>query len=303
MSGESGATTLKILLVEDNPGDARLVIELLRDGPGLAPDVRHVTTIAAAGESLADESYDVVLLDLSLPDGNGITTVRRIRTFAPHVPVVVLSGLGDEESAIAAVSEGAQDYLLKSELDDVRLVRSLRYAVRRHERLHRIAYFDSLTDLPNRDLFRDRATQALGRAQRNDEKGALLFIDLDSFKRINDTFGHDAGDMVLRAAADRIRAALRASDIAARHGGDEFTVLLPSIACYDDANLVAQKLLHSIGAPLTIAGDDVMLGASIGIALYPLNGSDFDALAAHADAAMYHAKRHGRKRIGAVYAA
>ena len=303
MSGEPGATALNILLVEDNPGDARLVIELLRDCPVPAVEVHHVTTIAAAGESLAGESYDVVLLDLSLPDGEGITTVRRTRAFAPHVPVVVLSGLGDEEAAIAAVSEGAQDYLLKSELDDVRLVRSLRYAIRRHERLHRIAYFDSLTGLPNRDLFRDRATQALGRAQRYDQKAALLFIDLDGFKRVNDTFGHDAGDMVLCAAADRIRAALRASDIAARHGGDEFTVLLPAIASYDDANLVAQKLLLSIGAPLAIDGDDISLGASIGIALFPQNGSDIDALGAHADAAMYHAKRHGRNRIGAVYAA
>lgn len=285
---------LKILLVEDNLAEARLVIELFRDCSAVLADVRHVPSIAEACDVLADDAFDVVLLDLSLPDGCGVATVRRIRATALHVPIVVLSGDGDEAAATAAVAEGAQDYLVKSQIDDAGLLRAIRHAIGRHELMQRVAYFDMLTGLPNRALFRDGLTQALARSQRYAEKMALLFIDLDGFKRINDVYGHETGDAVLRAVAGRIRESLRASDVAARYGGDEFTVMLPFIDSDEDGAFVAEKLRRCIAAPLKIDGRDVSVGASIGVALFPEDGRDADTLTLHADDAMYRAKRRGK---------
>jgi diguanylate cyclase (GGDEF)-like protein len=160
--------------------------------------------------------------------------------------------------------------------------------------MQRVAYFDMLTGLPNRALFRDGLTQALARSQRYAEKMALLFIDLDGFKRINDVYGHETGDAVLRAVAGRIRESLRASDVAARYGGDEFTVMLPFIDSDEDGAFVAEKLRRCIAAPLKIDGRDVSVGASIGVALFPEDGRDADTLTLHADDAMYRAKRRGK---------
>jgi diguanylate cyclase (GGDEF)-like protein len=285
---------LKILLVEDNLAEARLVIELFRDCTAVLADVRHVPTIAEACDVLADDTFDVVLLDLSLPDGYGVATVRRVRATALHIPIVVLSGDGDEAAATAAVAEGAQDYLVKSQIDDAGLLRAIRHAIGRHELMQRVAYFDMLTGLPNRAHFRDGLTQALARSQRYAEKMALLFIDLDGFKRINDVYGHETGDAVLRAVAGRIRESLRASDVAARYGGDEFTVMLPFIDSDEDGAFVAEKLRKCISAPLEIDGKDVSVGASIGVALFPEDGRDADTLTLHADDAMYRAKRRGK---------
>ncbi|HEY0382363.1 MAG TPA: GGDEF domain-containing response regulator [Candidatus Elarobacter sp.] len=290
-------TTLRILLVENNPADARLVIELFRASPSLAADVRHVTRVADAFRALAEDSYDVVLVDLSLPDGFGVATLPRIRANAPHVPIVVLSGLEDDDAAIAAVHEGAQDYLVKSQIDDAGLLRAVRHAIGRHERMHRIAYFDSLTGLPNRALFRDRLTQELTRSARYGDKAALLFIDLDGLKRVNDAYGHESGDAVLALAGRRIRQGIRSSDIAARHGGDEYTVLLARLARFEDAALVAEKLRRRVSEPHHIGENDLTVGASIGVAVFPLNGTDPEQLMQQADNAMYRAKRHGRNQV------
>lgn len=288
---------LKILLVEDDIADARLIVELFRDCTAVVADVRHVTTVADACAALADEAFDAVLLDRSLPDGFGIATVRRVRATAPHVPIVVLSGQDDEAAALAAVTEGAQDYLVKSQIDDAGLLRAIRHAVGRHELMHRIASYDPLTGLPNRALFRDGLVQALSRAQRYAEKIALLLIDLDGFKRVNDRYGHETGDFVLRTAAGRIRESLRASDVSARYGGDEFAVMLPFIDSDEDAAFVAEKLRDRISAPLDIDGKDVTVGASIGIALFPEDGRDADTLTLHAVDAMYRAKRRRTSAI------
>jgi diguanylate cyclase (GGDEF)-like protein len=281
---------LKILLVEADAHDARLVVELFRSCTSVVADVRHAATVAGACAALADEAFDVVLLDLSLPDGSGVATVRRVRATAPHVPIIVLSGQGDDAAAMAAVAEGAQDSLVTSQLDDAGLLRAIRHAIGRHELMHRSAYCDPLTGLPNRALFRDGLVQALARAQRYAEKMALLLIDLDGFKRISDLYGHETGDAVLRTAAGRIRESLRASDVAARYGGDEFTVMLPFIESDGDAAFVAAKLRGRIAAPLDVGGNDVTVGASIGIALFPEDGRDADTLMLYADDALYRAK-------------
>ena len=163
------------------------------------------------------------------------------------------------------------------------------------ERIQRVAHHDSLTGLPNRLLFVDRLQQAISFAKRDARQFALLYLDLDKFKPVNDSLGHAAGDEMLRAVADRIRGQVRESDTVARVGGDEFTVILPDIAKRDEAEIVARKIIAALGAPFRIGQNacSVEIGSSIGIAIYPADGRDTDTLVSSADAAMYSAKQAG----------
>ncbi|MEK7436917.1 MAG: diguanylate cyclase [Pseudomonadota bacterium] len=163
------------------------------------------------------------------------------------------------------------------------------------ERIQRVAHHDSLTGLPNRLLFNDRLNQAIRLAKRDSRRFALLFLDLDKFKPVNDTLGHGAGDALLQSVAERIRHQVRESDTVARVGGDEFTVILPDIARREEAATVAGKIIAALGAPFQLGAwwPDVEIGTSIGIALYPADGGDADALVKAADAAMYSAKQAG----------
>jgi diguanylate cyclase (GGDEF)-like protein len=160
--------------------------------------------------------------------------------------------------------------------------------------LEHLAQHDPLTDLPNRALFDDRMTVALAAARREHTRLALLFIDLDRFKPINDQLGHAAGDQVLKGVADRIHQHIRESDTAARVGGDEFVVLLRNLHAPDDASHVAQKIRQAVDQPFSIDGQTVSVSASIGIALYPEDGTDVMTLSKHADHAMYQEKEKAR---------
>lgn len=161
------------------------------------------------------------------------------------------------------------------------------------ERIRRVAHHDSLTDLPNRILFNDRLVQSLSLAKRDAGQVALLYIDLDKFKQVNDRLGHGAGDELLKMVATRIRGQVRESDTVARVGGDEFTIILPDIAARDVAEAVAEKVRSAIAAPFPLsgAGTSVEVGASIGIAVYPGDAPDAEALIKAADAAMYRTKQ------------
>ena len=288
---------LKLLLVEDNPSVAQLVIEVVREEEPDAVEVVHVSRLADALAALEGDDFDAILLCLSLPDAFGLETVQRIRANSPHVPIVVLSGT-DERIAIDAVREGAQDFVRKTDVAGAGLIGSVRYAIGRHARMHRIAFFDTLTHLPNRMLFRDRATQAILQARRCGDVFAVLFLDLDDFASVNDVLGHEAGDVVLQGVARRMRGVLRSADIAARYGGDEFAVLLGSLRRPDEAGLVAIKLRAAVAQPQTIGGNEVVVGASIGIASFPRDGEDVDALVQYADQAMYAEKQRGKTWLG-----
>lgn len=169
-------------------------------------------------------------------------------------------------------------------------------------RLRQLAYHDALTGLPNREMFRQRFEQALGWADRNQRLVALLFIDLDGFKQINDTLGHDVGDQLLQAVARRLTGCLRSSDVVARLGGDEFTVLLPAIPTAQDASRVAEKILATLSQSFMFSDREVAVTASVGISIYPLHSQDADELMKQADIAMYQSKEAGKNcyAVGAL---
>ena len=178
---------------------------------------------------------------------------------------------------------------------------------RAEERIRQLAFIDSLTQLPNRELFKDRLSAALHLAKRHGRRAGLLFLDLDNFKRINDTLGHSVGDLLLQATAERLKASLRGSDTVsraadlddgdetiARLGGDEFTLLLPEVRRSEDVAVVAERIRASLSEPLVLTGHEVFVTPSIGIAIYPEDGATPEVLLKNADMAMYLAKRQGR---------
>jgi diguanylate cyclase len=295
----------RLVLIEDNPGDAVLVREMLRSSwPGDFA-FEHFDRISAARERLLTTSATCILLDLSLPDAQGLEAVDRVQAFAPDVPIVVLSGLDDEEVALRAVQGGAQDYLIKGRVDDHLVSRSVRYAIERkraevalaHQALH-----DTLTGLPNRALFLDRLKLALARAERRQSSVAVLFLDLDRFKLINDSLGHDAGDRVLIDVGARLQKALRPGDTVARFGGDEFTALCEDVPSERAVLAIAERMSQAVGMPFPLGHGEVdtFLTVSIGIAMAEGDVSQTglaESLVRDADAAMYRAKERGKSRV------
>ncbi len=290
-------SSLRVLLIEDSPADTCLIQEMLREGSFAEIDFRCATRVSEGLAQLAEWEADIILLDLSLPDSDGIDTFRTLHAHAPSVPTIVLSGLDDEQLGLNAVQEGAQDYLVKGHGGSHLLSRAVRYAIERKRTEQRLAYlaqYDPLTGMANRTLFLDRLTQALALAKRNEWLVAIMFLDLDRFKIINDTLGHAIGDLLLKGVAERLRQCLRESDTVARMGGDEFTFILEGITVMRDVETVAKKVLNAMAAPFTFDGQEVFVTTSIGISTYPGCGDDAGVLTKHADAAMYRAKDHGR---------
>ncbi len=162
------------------------------------------------------------------------------------------------------------------------------------ERLYRLAHYDLLTDLPNRMLYYDRLRQGLLRARRNNRQVAVMFLDLDGFKQVNDELGHHAGDELLRQVARRLAGALRASDTVSRFGGDEFTIAVPDMAPGDDISHLARKIIDLVAKPYYLGSHRVQVTTSVGISLYPDDGDDPDTLIGHADLAMYETKKAGK---------
>jgi diguanylate cyclase (GGDEF)-like protein len=287
--------TFRILLVEDNPGDARLVQELLSE-TGSQFELTHVSTLTAARQELMTEGADCVLLDLSLPDAARLEAPMQLRAAAPDVPIVILSGLQDELLAIKAVQEGAQDYLVKGRVDGAAIGRSITYAAERKSLEMQMAHkamHDALTELPNRSLFQDRLKHAVMRAKRHQSLLGVMFLDLDGFKPINDSLGHDVGDLLLKALARRLQEGLRASDTAARFGGDEFMVLCEDVADEQHVISIAERLQGAIAEPFMIAGHELTVSSSMGIVVTSGHDETADSLIQNADAAMYRAKRQG----------
>ncbi len=227
------SSPLELLLVEDNPGDARLVHEALRQAHNPSFQLTHATSLGDALRFLHQARFDAVLLDLGLPDAQGLDTLEPLGEAAPDIPIVVLSGMSDEAMAVQAVAQGAQDYLVKGRSDGGLLARAILYAIERkrsEQHIQHLANHDALTNLPNRRLLLDRIHLGLALARRSGLMMAVVLLDLDDFKQVNDSLGHLAGDRLLQAVALRLRSRIRESDTLARIGGDEFALVLPDVA-------------------------------------------------------------------------
>src|SRR3569832_1120329 len=290
-------SSIKVLLIEDNQRDARLVGEMLCEAQAPPFRLEHVERLTEALGHVANEHYAVALVDLPLPAAHGICTVSRLQSAQPKQPIVVITDENFENLALQAVQAKTQKKHVKGQGDSHLLSRALWYAIERKDRQSKLLFLaqhDQLTELPNRLLFRDRLEGALKRAERNGMVVALMFIDLDRFKFINDTLGHDCGDELLKAAAQRIRAAVRGQDTVARLGGDEFTVILEGISRPEDAAPVAEKVLAQMSSPFKLGQHEVSVAGSIGIAVYPTNARDSEELIRATDNARYRVKDRGR---------
>ena len=287
---------IKVLLIEDNDVDAQLTQDLLSEWSTEEFQVARATTLAEGLSLLSRERFDAMLLDLSLPDAFGLPTVREVHAASPTIPVVVLSGVSDQSLALQAVRQGAQDYLVKGQGHPELLARAIRYAIERkrfEEHLTYLAQYDHLTGLVNRILFRDRLVQATARSKRMQQMIGLMLLDLDRFKLVNDTFGHDMGDELLKAVSERLKTCVREVDTVARMGGDEFTIILEGVSSEQNVLVVAKRITESIATPFELKGHCISIGISIGITIYPQDDHPVDELLKHADTAMYQAKQRG----------
>jgi diguanylate cyclase (GGDEF)-like protein len=288
-----------VLLVEDNPGDADLAIDMLREE--YAEDqIVHLSRLEAALEWLHNTPVDAVLTDLSLPDARGFDAVTRLCAAAPSTPVLVLSGLADEDMGQLVIQLGAQDVLVKGFADGQGMLRALRHAMERkrgEQRLLQLAQHDPLTGLVNRAAFLDRVTVACNRARRGGHRFGVMFIDLDRFKEVNDTHGHEVGDALLQEVGRRVEAAIREYDTAARLGGDEFAVLVEEVDSEQRVAELGRRILDAFAMPLRHGGLELAITGSIGIASYPEAGRSAADLLRAADEAMYLAKQAGRNRL------
>ncbi len=290
---------VNILLVEDNAADLRLVKEMLEECGCGKFQLLHAGEIAGAVPILDEERVDILLLDLTLPDGSGLDTLIKMHALANGVPIVVLSQAEDEALAVKAVRLGAQDFLVKSHISGPLLTRSLRYAMERRrieEQLHKLAHYDTLTGLPNRKLFYERLSRALASARRHGLPLALMLLDVNDFKRVNDGLGHHAGDQLLKEIGARLSACLRSTDCVARLGGDEFVIYAADLPDSRQAVRIARKLLNALVPPYDLDGQPTTVHASLGIALHPYDADDMEVLVKNADAAMYLAKSEGRSQ-------
>jgi diguanylate cyclase (GGDEF)-like protein/PAS domain S-box-containing protein len=393
--------------------------------------VESVSRLSDGLEYLCKKEVSAVLLELSLPDSEGIDTFDKLFTVAAHTPILILGNKANEALAKRAVERGAHDYLLETHIDGYSLPRALRNAIEQqaieeasyaekeralvtlnsigdgvlytdiagnvaylnlvaetmtgwrreeavgqplakvfriidgttrqtasdplelavernrtvglttncilirrdgfesviedsaapiYDRTGRVigvvivfhdvstaraislqmtytAQHDLVTNLPNRLLFNDRVSQSVALARRQKRSIAVLFLDLDRFKNINDSLGHATGDKLLQSVSQRLLATVRGSDTVSRQGGDEFVILLSDIACPEDAAASAKKILLSVSAPHSIGGQDLLIDCSIGISVYPADGEDAETLIKNADTAMYHAKENGRNNF------
>lgn len=297
-----------VLVVDDDESNLKLLQAILAaEG--------HIVRSAASGEealvSVADQAPDLILLDVMMPDIDGFEVTRQLKADSRtrSIPIVLITALEDRESRLKGLDAGAAEFLSKP-VERAELLIRVRSLLRvkgyqdrlvssnstLYEHVQWLAHFDVLTGLPNRTLLTDRVNVALSMAHRSRTPLAVMFLDLDHFKHVNDTLGHHVGDQLLTEVAKAMRSAVREQDTVSRQGGDEFVLVLPDTDA-DGAARLAEKLLMVTAQTFEIEEHELIITPSIGIAVYPDDGEDFEALYKCADIAMYRAKRDGRNNF------
>ena len=286
-----------MLLVGHDTPDANLISEMLRSSWAEGLVIAYAERFKDAARELHDHGASCALLSIHGTDD--VQSLAYLRSTAPDVPIIVVSDRADEEVALRALRTGAQDFLVKNEVNPILLRRAISYAIERNRTKVRLAHqalHDALTGLPDRELFLDRLAVALDRSQRTGTALAVLFLDVDNFKRVNDTLGHAAGDRLLEGLAERLRMTLRPMDTVARFGGDEFTFLFEELASEREAMLIAERISRTVALPIMLEEGETAVTVSIGISLARGSSLAAETVIREADAAMYRAKARGRSR-------
>jgi len=285
---------IRILLIEDDPADADLVREMFARHPDRRFQLDWVTRVSLGLERLASGTVDLVLLDMNLPDSRGLETFQTVHQQASLVPIIVLSGDLDETLAASTIQQGAQDYLVKGQVECNALVRTVSNAIERARLqavLRNLSLRDELTGLHNRRGFRALVEQELRHSTRDHTSYLLLFADVDGLKLINDSFGHAEGDRALIETAAVLRHSFRDSDILARLGGDEFTAFALGVSDGSGAPMLP-RLRDSLDELNRLPGRRFSLSLSLGVAQYESDSfNSVDQLLATADVALYQQKR------------
>lgn len=289
---------VNLLHVEDDLVDASLMQH------NLTNDHTHQNTYTLDLATNLDEAltklevnqYAAILLDLKLPDGDGVNNVQMLKDICPDVPVIVVTGMDDPELVAKALQNGAQEYLLKDDVNPGNVHRSIQSSIYRKKIESELAYqafHDSLTGLLNRNAFEATARRLMQKAHRWKRQEAMAFIDLNKFKQINDTYGHEVGNKMIAAVGARVQKAFRKSDIVARYAGDEFVVYLDSgddPVTMETCVYLAEKVIKIVEAPVVIDKIRHKISLSIGFSIMKDGQTDFDTMLRNADEAMYMAK-------------
>jgi diguanylate cyclase (GGDEF)-like protein len=291
----------KVLIVDDQEASVLLLERMLR-GAGYV----SITSTMDPGEVCElhiKNRYDLILLDLQMPGMDGFQVMESLKEIETDGYLPVLAVTAQPAHKLRALQGGAKDFVSKPfDLAEVLMrvhnmleVRLLHDAARNHGKmLESLALNDPLTGLANRRLLSDRISMALVHARRNTSAMAVLYLDLDGFKQINDTLGHGAGDVLLKMVAGRLVATVREEDTVARLGGDEFVISLWHVSGTDYAATVALRVIEAVSQPYGIEGHTVSITTSAGVGIYPVHGEDADTLMKSADLALYEAKRAGK---------
>jgi len=289
---------MNILLIEDSEEDVLRIWAMLKQGYAGPFNIEQAGTLREGAERMAKTNFDVLLLDLNLPDSQGLNTFLAAKRQAPDLAIVVLTGLDDKVLGLRAVQSGAQDYLVKGKTDAEMLERSINYSVERQRSLsdlQKLTLLDELTGLYNRRGFLELASKQLKLARRLGKAMMLFYVDLDDMKWINDAYGHLEGDDALKTITVILRDSFRDCDIIARMGGDEFAVLLLK-RTEISLEVLTTRLRDNLDAWNAMHKDKHQLSVSTGLAHYdPGFPVTIEELLEQADQGMYEAKRKKRE--------
>lgn len=290
-----------ILIVDDLETNVLLLEHMLReDGYRCVTSTMDPHAVCALHR---DNRYDLILLDLQMPGMDGFQVMEGLKEIEAdgYLPVLAITAQPGHE--LRALNAGAKDFITKPfELMEtrtrIRNMLEVRLLYRQLEQyslaLESMAMHDALTGLPNRRLLMDRLSLAIAHAHRNTSTMALLYLDLDGFKQINDSMSHDVGDLLLRMVADRLVDTVRQEDTVARMGGDEFVIVLWETGHVEGVAGLVSKVIETVSQPYCIQGRDVNITASVGVGMYPMHGEEVGTLVKRADLALHEAKRSGK---------